>query len=145
RGADLAPVEVQDRLLVRRVVVAGHQSHGLAPCPLTDRGDHRLNLLSPARPGDDAEHQLVLGIEGRVVPPVPVLVVRRVSGVTVLLLLVHERPFLIDGIAGKETLGKLDDLFTQPPAENLGLPQIPHYELTLPQLGQTLPWSPVWK
>src|SRR5262249_52928108 len=55
-----------------------------------------LRLLGAARPRDDAEDQLVLGVVGRVVPPIPPLVIGRVAGVTALLLLVDVRPLLIE-------------------------------------------------
>lgn len=49
-----------------------------------------------------------------------------------------------DGIAGRETLGLLDELLAAP-APSVDLPPVPHYELTLPGLGQSLGWTPLWK
>src|SRR6516225_6193908 len=51
---------------------------------------------SPTRARDDGQDQLVLGIIGEVVPPVPLVVVGRVGGVAVLLLLTDERPGLVE-------------------------------------------------
>jgi hypothetical protein len=62
----------------------------LASRAFLDLTDDGLRLLDAPRPGDDAADQLVLGIDRRVVPPVPTLVIGRIVRIAVLLFLVNK-------------------------------------------------------
>ena len=93
----------RDHRLVGRVFVAGHQRRGSIAQAALDLGDDLLDVLDDTRPGDHRQHQLVLGVVGEVVPPVPLVVIGRVGGVAVLLLLIDEGPLLVEpDLAGPE-------------------------------------------
>ena len=96
RGRLTLPVGRQDRRLVGRVGVAGHQPQHTPSGPPLDLLDHLLDVLDVAGPGHDAEHQPVLGVVGDVVPPVPMVRIGGVVRVAMLLLLEDERPLLVE-------------------------------------------------
>src|SRR5689334_11560757 len=52
---------LEDRLLVRPVLVADDVVHGPAPGPPLELSDRLLGVLAVARPGHDADDQPVLG------------------------------------------------------------------------------------
>ena len=95
RGDDFDEGRGNDRL-VGRVLVAGHQRGRLISESVLDLGDDLLDALGDPRPGDDRQDQLVLGVVGDVVPPVPLVIIDRVGGIAILLLLGHERPLLVE-------------------------------------------------
>ncbi len=99
RGAwrgDRVAVGVQDRRLVGRVVVAGHQVHQAALGPVPEVRDQGLGVLDGPRPGHDADDQAMLGVERPMVPVISLVVVGRVGAVAVRLLLGDEGPLLIE-------------------------------------------------
>ena len=101
RGDRLA-VGVQDRRLIGRVIVAGHQPHQPTPGPAAELPHQRLGV--PDRPGTrhDADDQATLGVEGDVVPVVPLVGVGGIGAVAVGLLLGDEGPLLIELDLGRQ-------------------------------------------
>ena len=102
RRGDRFAVGVQDRRLIGRVVVAGHQIHQPTPCPAAEVLDQRLGVLDGACPRHDADDQAVFRVEGDVVPVVPPVIVSGVAAVAVRLLLGDEGPLLIELDLGRE-------------------------------------------
>ena len=96
RRRDRLAVGVQDRRLVGRVVVAGHQPHRSALGPATGVLDRRLGVLDRPGPGDRRDDQPVFGVQRHVIPRVALVVVDRVGAVAVGLLLGDEGPLLIE-------------------------------------------------
>jgi hypothetical protein len=81
---------------VRRVLVAGHQLRRLATELLTHLVHDCIAVLPRSRPGNHRQDELVLGVEGDMVPIVAAVVVIGVRGIAVLLLLSDEGPFLVE-------------------------------------------------
>jgi hypothetical protein len=106
RRLNLLAVGVQQRRLVRGILIAGHQIEHLASGPVLDLADQLLDALEVPGPWHHREHQPVLSIDRHVIPPIPSVVVGRVGGVTVGLLLEDERPLLVEldlaGLGGKK-------------------------------------------
>ena len=67
--------------------------------------NHRLGVLGRAFAEDDAQDQAVLGVEGYVLPALPLVLIRWIGALAVFLLLGDERPLLIEldllGFRGK--------------------------------------------
>jgi hypothetical protein len=105
RGSHRLTEGLLDRRGVGRVLVAGHQFRRITAELLTDLADDCIGVFPRSRPGDHSQDELVLGVERNMIPVVAEVIVIGVRGVAVLLLLVDERPFLIEldfaGIGGK--------------------------------------------
>jgi hypothetical protein len=78
------------------VLVAGERLRRLTAQAVLDLTDDLVGTLGDARPGNHRQDELVLGVVGGVVPPVPFVVVGRVGRVAVRLLLTDERPGLVE-------------------------------------------------
>src|SRR5215472_962621 len=91
----LLRVGLEDRRLVRRVLVGGQQIHEPAAGAPLEILNQLLHLVLGALARDHAQHQAVLGVESDMVPVVPLADVLRPVGLTMLLFLADEGPLLI--------------------------------------------------
>ncbi len=89
-------VSIQDRGLVVRIGVPGHQPHRMSSGPPMKLAHQRLRPLDVAGPRRDGEDQAVLGVVGDMIQVVPLEVIGRVGAVAGRLLLGDERPLLLE-------------------------------------------------
>ncbi len=91
-----------DRRRVRRKLIAGHERRGPIAQPCLRLLDDQFGVLERPRPGNYDQDQPVLRVVGHEIPVVAALVVVGVVRITVLLLLAHERPLLVElDLAGR--------------------------------------------
>ena len=93
----------KDRGLVGRVLVGRHQPHHPTPGTAPEVPDQRVSRVGGPLADHQADDQPALGVEGHVVPAVPMT---RVVVSTILLLFTDERPLLVElhrgGLRGKK-------------------------------------------
>ena len=83
-------VSLEDRSLVRRVFVGRHQVHQPAARPALEILHQFMSLLLGPLARRHTDHQPVFGVDGDVIPVVPLQVIRRLIVGAVLLLLADE-------------------------------------------------------
>lgn len=95
-GHSFLTERLQNRFFVRLVPVARHQSRNTEFQALSRSSDQQFRIRLRSLAVDDLQHELVLGIQGDVVPIVTASGVSRIVFVAVFLFLFHEVPLLVE-------------------------------------------------
>ena len=90
---DQPPLRRSDRLLIRGMLVGGHQPHHPTARPCPEILDQLVSRLGCPLPDHQAHYQTAFCVDRHMVPAIPSFLVGRC---TVLFLLAYERPFLIE-------------------------------------------------
>jgi len=89
-------VDLQDRFTVRLVLIAGDQTHPPASRATVEVPHETMHILAGPLARHQGDDQLVLGIQGHMVPVVPAPLIRRVVGITLFFLFAHEGPLFVE-------------------------------------------------
>jgi len=80
---------------LQAVLIGDQQVEQASACPQVHIFDQRVGLYCSAFARDNTHHEAMRGVEGGVIPVVPLFAVCWIAGIVVLLLFPHKGPLLV--------------------------------------------------